>query len=169
MSKISPQILPERTLKMDPAALRKRLGIESDIIADQMPQFKLHQNNGKWYFKGWSPDAYDSERYHLTLGIPSHYPDQMPLLYVTYPRILSKFQNRGAVNDHENSHDFHTGSNGSEGCVQICHFNSDTWDASSTCVGVFMKGVLWWMAYEMHLLNGKTINENLIILKERQE
>ena len=154
---------------MSSQSLKTRVLLEKAIMAQEMPQFKLHCNNGEWYFKGWQIATTESRRYQLELAIPPNYPDQMPFLYVTSPVTLLKHLNQGTINEEECSHAFHTGKRGPEGCVQICHFKSNTWDASRTCVGVFTKGILWLISYECHLTNGESIDANLREFKRRQK
>jgi hypothetical protein len=158
-----------RGWKMNLQALKARLNLEAAILAEEMPQFRLSVDNGSYCFKGWQIATTANRKYELKLVIPPYYPDQMPSLYVNNPLILPKYKNQGTINSAPGSHAFHTNSKGPGGCVEICHSKSTSWDASKTCVGVFTKGILWLIAYECHLTNGKSINDNLIQFKRRQQ
>ncbi len=146
-----------------------RLRFEKAIMDSQLPQFQLFHKAGTWFFQGWEKGMRKEPAYQLKLIISEHYPDKMPELYITYPTVLPKYKNYGTINEESSSHQFHTCQNGPDGCVQICHFKSTIWDASKTCVGVFIKGILWLLSYELHLINGKSINDNLLYIKRRQE
>ena len=148
--------------------LMNRLYLEEDIMAKHLPQFRPHLYESTPYFKGYYKTTAGGNRYELKLVIPQWYPDSKPSLYVTNPVTLRKFRNRGNVNSEGVSHDFHTSGSGPGGCVAICHFDSDHWDASKTCVGVFMKGILWLEAYDSHLATGETIADILDEWKRRQ-
>lgn len=138
-------------------------------MSSQLPQFELYHSDDEYFFQGWQSSISENRNYQLKLVIPKHYPDQRPNLYITYPVILPKYKNQGTINsDYQVSHAFHTCRNGPGGCVQICHFNPSTWDATRTCVGVFFKGMLWLIAYEYHLTWGKSIDENIREIKRRQ-
>ena len=63
----------------------------------------------------------------------------------------------GYINDENTSHAFHTWENGPYHRVQICHSNN--WDATHTCVGVLLRGVLWLEFYEAYLRNGGDIDK----------
>ena len=144
----------------------QRIQIEKAIMSKEMPQFKPFRNGGEHYFEGWYSTS-TGNRYQLRLVLPAHYPDKQPNLYVISPRILPQY-GEGTINSQPSSHQFHTSPNGPGGCVQICHFSTDTWDASCTAVGVMIRGLLWLEAYSLHLLNGKTIADILEEVKLRQ-
>ena len=144
-----------------------RIKVEQAIMAKELPQFKLFNFGSKRYFTGWHTTTTGRHRYQLRLVLPKWYPDQMPKLYVTSPRILRKY-GRGTINSMVGvSHAFHIQEKGADGCVQICHFMSASWDASKTCVGIFFKGILWLEAYEVHLSTGMDIAEILDQWKRR--
>jgi ubiquitin-protein ligase len=141
--------------------LMTRLNIENQILSMNRFQYHLSNENGDWRYRLWHKTLTEDRYYQLELAIPEHYPDEMPSLFVTSPIILPKYQNQGTVNNEQNSHNYHTGKNGPGGCVQICHSSSNNWDAAQTCWGVFNKGIMWLAAYDLHLINGKTVNENI--------
>ena len=144
----------------------RRLQVEKGIMARELPQFIFFEIGNDSYFQGWHIVS-TGLLYQLKLVLSEWYPDQMPSLYVTYPLILWKYGGN-TINSEGVSHAFHTFSNGPNGCVQICHFKSENWDASKTCVGVLFKGILWLEAYAMHFVTGMTIADILEQWKRRQ-
>lgn len=144
-----------------------RLRLERYIVYHELPQFRLCGSIETPYFTGWQKTTQKLQDYKLKLLLPKWYPDQMPCLYVVYPKTLYKYSNWETINSEGVSHAFHTQANGHDGCVQICHDHN--WDASKTCVGVLMKGIIWLEAYERHLKTGFTIAEIIDQLKRRQE
>jgi hypothetical protein len=144
----------------------QRIQIEKAIMSKEMPQFKLFHKGSEHYFEGWYSTSTE-DGYKLRLVLPAHYPDKKPNLYVVSPRILPKY-GEGTINSQPGSHQFHTSPNGPGGCVQICHFSTDTWEASCTAVGVMIRGLLWLEAYSLHSRNGKSIADILEKVKLRQ-
>lgn len=153
---------------MDLYDFKSRLQFEKSIMQNEMPQFLLYQTGNANYFYGCQTTTTLGLLYTLKLTIPTWYPDEMPSLFVVSPLTLPKYGGLGTINNEGISHAFHTQENGPGGCVQICHFQHDYWDASQTCVGVFVKGILWLEAYETHLRTGKDSAEILKNWKRRQ-
>jgi hypothetical protein len=147
---------------------KSRLQFEKGIVQYEMPHFRLYQLGNENYFHGRQATTALGRQYTLKLIIPPWYPDEMPSLFVVSPLTLPKYGGLGTINNEGASHKFHTQKNGPGGCVQICHFKPETWDASQTCVGVFAKGQLWLEAYEVHLCTGLSIAEILENWKRRQ-
>jgi len=145
---------------------KSRIQMENAIMILKMPQFKHYHRGGLSSFMGWQKTSAGNHQYQLKLSLPAWYPDETPSLYVISPQTLWKYGG-ATVNSVGTSHAFHTLENGPGGCVQICHFNPENWDASKTCVGVFIKGILWLEAYEMHLVSGMNIAEILKQWKRR--
>jgi hypothetical protein len=143
----------------------KRLAIEKKVLEKRMPQFRFYDPTGATYVQGWQDTSHGRCRFELKVTIPSQFPNEMPRLYVTTPRRLSK-HGGGTINGMGLSHDFHTFENGPVGCVQICHDKPETWTAAKTLIGVFIKAMLWLELYELHLKNGKTI---AVMLKKDSE
>jgi hypothetical protein len=106
---------------------------------------------------GWITTTCDRNDYELTLNLGPNFPDERPQLYVTCPMLLKKHRGCGYINDENTSHIFHTWDNGPDSCVQICH--SQHWDATHTCVGVLLRGILWLEFYEAYLRNGGDIDK----------
>ena len=143
-----------------------RLQLERRIMGRELPQFMFFEIGNDSYFQGCHIVS-NGLLYHLELVLSEWYPDQMPNLYVTYPLILWK-SDGNTINSEGVSHAFHTLSNGPWGCVEICHFKRENWDASKTCVGAFFKGILWLEAYGVHLVTGMTIADILEEWQRRQ-
>ena len=140
-------------------SFRSRIQFEESIMRHELPQFHLYGYFDDYRFEGWQWTT-NRKLYKLRLNIPLYFPDQVPELYVTSPLILTSYF-FSSLNSQGISHATHTLSNGPDGCVQICHFKPQQWDASRTCVAALMKGILWLEAYEMHLRNGKEIADIL--------
>ena len=103
------------------------------ILRKEMPQFTLYQNGNSASFEGVQETRIGGVSFYVKVSIPPHYPDQMPNLYIISPLILPK-SGGGTINEGGSTHSSHTSGNGPGGCVQICHFESNSWDATKTCV-----------------------------------
>jgi len=146
----------------------RRLQIEKDIMAQELPQFQLYRIYDETFFEGHYTTTVGGNLYQLKLVLPHYYPNEMPRIFVTFPKRLRKHDYSGLINDEEISHSFHTLSNGPDKSVQICHSNEETWDASKTAVGAFTKGILWLEAYDVHLLTGGDIADTLSEFERNQ-
>ena len=144
-----------------------RLSIERNNMARVHPWFRLYRRGDDYYFRGWYSSTTLRCPCELKLDIPPYYPHQIPPLYVISPVTLWEF-NGPTINSRGASHAFHTLQNGPNGCIQICHFNSETWDASKTCLGVTYKAVLWVEAYGVHRATGISIADILDKWRKRQ-
>jgi len=181
------------------AICQRRLQLEKEAMQNELYNFKLYQSGNDIYFKGRHITSTTRKSFQLKLVLPKGYPDRMPNLHVSSPKTLWKrincrkinpfniviplasrkhvistsidndFGEIETINSVGSSHEFHTLSNGPDGCVQICHFKSEYWDASKTCVGVLFKGLLWLEAYDIYLKTGMSIASILINWKRRQE
>ncbi len=134
---------------------QERLAYESEILRCELPQFRVYNHRGNTYMAGMQGTNGNYREYELTLRLSEEYPYEKPELFVTSPITLWKYDSESTINEEGLSHDFHTRSNGPDGCVQICHFKD--WNSSNTCVAVFLKGILWLQAYEFHLCTGDDI------------
>ena len=142
-------------------ALTNRLDFEERVLRKHLPSFQAYFYGSSPYVAGSYTTTSGGNTYQLKLVIPEWYPSSKPPLYVVSPTRLSKYNYGGYVNDEGTSHAFHTLSNGPGGCVQICHFNSGSWNASQTCAGVLTKGIMWCEAYDCHRITGRTIADIL--------
>ena len=135
---------------------RSRIHIEASIVLREMPQYRLQEYSDYACFTGWQGNSRDNNKYQLELRLSRSYPDVKPKLYVINPNILHKQFYFETINEQGSRHAWHTSSNGPNGCVQICH-SSTGWDASQTCVGVLLRGIIWLEAYAEYLQTGRTI------------
>ena len=153
---------------MDVREFEKRIELEKTIMARELEQFVLTDSEKEKYFIGWHTTSLHSNRYQLKISLSPHYPDKCPDLYVVTPKILKKRgEDNGSLNNDGSYHSFHTLGAGPDGCVRICHAGSNTWDASRTCVGVALQGILWLEAYEEYLSTGKRICDTLTDWQKR--
>jgi hypothetical protein len=60
----------------------------------------------------------------------------------------------------------HTLENDSSGEVQICHWRQSRWDSSITLNKVMLKAMLWFEAFEQHLVTGQPIDNFVSTMKE---
>ena len=140
-------------------AQQKRLAVEEQILANELPQFRLHNRHEDTFISGYQGANGSSRRYELKLTLTRHYPFEMPSLYVVSPFTLWKRCLCCTINAEGTSHAFHTRPNGLGGCVQICHFID--WVSTNTCLAVLQKGILWIQAYENHRSTGEDIADFL--------
>jgi hypothetical protein len=145
---------------------QSRIRLEQAIVSHELPQFRLYDLGNDVYFEGWQATSSKFNRYRLKVVLPLWYPDDMPCLYISYPQVFYRQGYRGTINSEGTSHAFCTSANGPRGCIQICHSSQSDWDASKTCVGVLMKGILWLEAYETYLSTGRNIAEIMDIWKK---
>ena len=134
-------------LDLEKEIVNKKLGDDFDCFFDRHSEPRV---------VGWVTTTCEMNDYELTLNLGPNYPDERPKLYVTCPTWLKKYGGHGYLNDLGTSHDFHIWDNGPDNCIQICH--SGKWDATYTCVGVFLRGILWLEFYEAYLRNGGNID-----------
>lgn len=160
--------LPKPRVAKPQHSRESRLQFEKLIVSTDMSHFSLYRQGNNASFEGWQKSTFIDMNFYLKLEIPPHYPDQRPNLYVVLPHTLPT-RNSGTINEMGSSHNFHTLDNGPGGCVQICHFSDNSWDASRTCIAVLIKGILWIEAYIASYANKMTIAEVLDQWDWRQE
>jgi hypothetical protein len=97
--------------------------------------------------------------------LEADYPFRQPDLYIVEPRELPLFRSSKTLRDLGTSHDFHVNASSATEGVKVCFTNN--WEASHTCVKVFMKLALFLEAYDEHLRCGKTIAELLYEIEAR--
>ena len=99
----------------------------------------------------------------MRLLLHKQHPYEAPRLLLVSPKVLYAADGR-SINSLGVSHDFHTESDGPPGCIQISY--AGRWDASCTCVGALIKGIIWINGYESHLRTGKSIEK---VLRDLQD
>lgn len=134
-----------------------RLAVENKILALRMPQcnFYEHRQPAKTYVAGLVKTS-DGYKYKLKVLLGPEFPDIMPKMYVVSPHKVPK-HGGGFVNDAGFSHNFHTRGKGPDGCVEICHCSSSSWDPSRNIRSVLLRGVVWCEGHRRHLKTGKSI------------
>lgn len=138
---------------------RVRLAQERAAVAQQLPNFALHDPAGETNVAGWWRS--NSDRwYHLRLHIPRAYPDAVPNTYITDPSPLVGYYRR--IEDYGSSHDMHTWETDKPGWVQVCIVQPADWSAAYSIVKVLRKAMLWLTAYECHLDDGEPIAKFLL-------
>lgn len=139
---------------------RQRLYIEHEtLLREGFTQFSVYHNqdNDIYYASGYATSS-SGRRYGLYITIPSGYPWQRPLMYVTDPLPLLMRDGRRLVSLGV-AHSMHTLQPSSNGMVQICHWREARWHSGILLFKVFLKGLLWIEAYEQHLATGRDISE----------
>jgi len=139
---------------------RIRLAVENKILAARASQFSFYKHTlpAETYVAGCVKTS-DGHKYELKVLLGPKFPDKIPKMYVVSPHKVPKYGG-GFVNDIVgSSHKFHAYGNGPDGCVEICHYNSSSWDPSKTIMSILLKGVIWCEGHCRHLKNGKTIAE----------
>jgi hypothetical protein len=137
---------------------RNRLALEHRLLqAEGFGQFTIYWNReSDDYYGSGIASSNSGRRYSFYLDIPYGFPEQRPLLYITDPRPLLMADGRW-LSGIGVSHDMHTLTPSSNGCVQICHWRDDRWHAGIHLHRVFLKSLIWLEAYEQHLLTGRPL------------
>jgi len=138
--------------------LQNRVQIEKKIFSKELPQFKYNRTGNERFFRGIYKTSARGNRYELKIVLKENYPDEMPRMYVSSPKILWVHGNKWiSLNSEGASYEYHTNSNSPEGYVQICRYNTETWHAAKTCTAIAFKGLIWCEAFDTHLNTGLTI------------
>ena len=95
----------------------------------------------------------------LKLQICPRAPEAMPSLIVLEPVVLPK-RPSGTINSWGGSTTFHTSPLTECGRVTICHTPLNQWSLKKTYLQVLQKGRIWWEAYQLHLHDGKSIDDH---------
>jgi len=86
-------------------------------------------------------------------------PEAVPELIVWDPIELPKMPS-GTINSWGGSGTFHTAPLTADGRVTICHTPHGQWSMRRTYLQVLLKSLLWWEAYQLHLQDGKSIDQH---------
>lgn len=146
--------------------LIERLNLENKILLkDGMSQYliKYSQSGGFYYIYG-DYNSSSERKYTIWCRIPDYYPSICPLVYVYKPNPLIGY---GGVyiNRWGTSHSMHTLEPSNSGEVQICHWRQSSWHSGITLNKVMVKVMLWFEAFEQHLLTGRPINDFVSTMK----
>lgn len=97
----------------------------------------------------------NDKQYTLSVSLPSDFPNSCPSMIVSVPRDCLKKKNGCFLN--VSSAEDHTLPS-KDGCTQICHCRPDLWRNDCTLYQVFIKGLTWLEAYEVHLETGDPLD-----------
>jgi len=139
---------------------RERLVVEHQVLQrEEFKQFSVYYDQAAdtYSANGWAVSA-SGHRYRLYIVIPSGFPDERPLMYITDPLPLL-MRDGSKVSALGVSHYMHTLAPSSNGMVQICHWRDARWHPGILLYKVFLKGLLWIEAYEQHLATGRNLSE----------
>lgn len=146
---------------------RLRLALERQLLKQHMPGFDLLDPSGATYASG-KFTSNSGRIYSVRVNLPERYPDACPKVYITDPMPLWGYRGffgalrQKTIASYGVSHDMHTLGVHDRGWVQVCHFRSERWSASSTLVQVLVKVRLWLEAYEAHCRTGRPIDDFLM-------
>jgi hypothetical protein len=147
---------------------RQRLGLEHAILQQEgFTQFSVyHDTSADTYSASGITFSNSGRRYGLYVTIPSGFPYQRPLMYVTEPCPLL-MADGSLISALGVSHQMHTLAPSSNGMVQICHWRDARWHSSILLQKVFLKGLIWIEAYEQHLATRRPLAEFVLTMAER--
>lgn len=141
--------------KMFTAEQWNRINFEEALVNEIFPGFQIFYGSSSFGFTGWITPKAGIRSCELRAEASYDFPYSKVALYVTQPRVLWMYGGKSSINSLGITHDYHTHSNGPDGCVQICHVAE--WDPSMTFVKVLLMGAIYVEAYSIHLLCGDTI------------
>jgi hypothetical protein len=139
---------------------RQRIVVEHQVLQrEDFTQFSVYHDQAadSYSAHGWAVSA-SGHRYRLYISIPSEFPYERPLMYITDPLPLL-MRDGSKVSALGVSHYMHTLAPSSNGMVQICHWRDARWHSGILLYKVFLKGLLWIEAYEQHLATGRNLSE----------
>lgn len=138
-----------------------RLAAEKNVLEQEFPGFSFHDPTGSTYVSGqWRSNT--GQYYGLRVQLPPGFPDECPSTYITSPSPLYGYRRRRTIASYGTSHSMHTWESDHAGWVKLCTYHSSDWSADHTIVKVIRKGMLWILAYECHLDEGKNISDFLM-------
>jgi hypothetical protein len=142
------------------AEQRQRLVLEHEVLQREgFTQFSVYQDRAAdTYYASGVTLSNAGYRYGLHISIPSGFPYQRPLMYVTDPLPLLMADGT-PVSRLGVSHQMHTLEPSSNGMVQICHWRDPRWHSGILLQKVFLKGLIWIEAYEQHIATGRPLAE----------
>ncbi len=140
--------------------LLERLNLENQILnRDGMSQYLIrYYQSGNFYYIYGDYNSSSGRNYTLWCRIPDYYPNICPSVYVHKPNPLKDFGGV-PISGLGTSHSMHTLAPSSSGEVQICHWRQSSWHSGITLNKVMVKVMLWFEAYEQHLITGQSIND----------
>jgi len=145
----------------------ERIAMERYIVSIETPSFIPSDTLKGPCFTGWHMTSGIGSWYKLQLQLTNNFPNEKPILTIVSPKRLYKYKSQQVLNDIGTSHTFHINGTDVNGNLEICHTRN--WDASKSCVGIIIKGCLWWEAYDYNLATGITIDDTLTKLGGKQQ
>lgn len=139
------------------SAQQSRLGVERGLLDNYFP------NRVTWIDPSGGTKVEvrmttsNDKSYTLRIYLPEDFPNSIPSLVIKNPsptrsrsgNVLDKFT--------DTWHTYGT----RDGYTQICHYRPEQWSSANTLYQVFIKGLIWLEAYEVHLRTGNPINTYL--------
>lgn len=147
--------------------LLERLNLENQILnRDGMSQYLVrYYQQGNFYYIYGDYNSSSGKSYSVWCRIPDYYPNECPRVYVDKPNPLIGYGGM-LINNCGVSHQMHTLDQDSSGRVQVCHWRSSRWHSGITLNKVMLKVMIWFEAFEQHLLTGQPINNFVSTMKE---
>ena len=143
-----------------------RLNLENQILnRDGMSQYliRYYQPEDFYYIYGEYKSS-SGRTYTIWCRVPDYYPNTCPSIYVHKPNPLLGY-NGVSISTYGISHSMHTLQSSNSGEVQICHWRQSSWHSGITLNKVMVKVMLWFEAFEQHLLTGRPINDFVSTMK----
>jgi hypothetical protein len=138
-----------------------RLAMEKLVLEQELPGFAFYDPIGRTYVSGnWRSNS--GNHYGLHVQLTAGFPDECPSVYITSPSPLYGYARRKTIASYETSHAMHTWKSDRPGWVKVCTYHVSDWSADQTLVKVIRKGMLWILAYECHLDEGRDISDFLM-------
>lgn len=138
---------------------RVRLAMEKSVLEREFPNFAFYDPTGATYVHGrWTSNS--GKEYELQIRLPAGYPDECPVTYITRPSPLPGVTK--TIESYGTSHDMHTQASDRPGWVRLCTISPQGWSANYSIVKVIRKSLLWIIAYECYLEDGKPISQFLM-------
>lgn len=138
----------------------ERLAYERALLAKHMPDFAILAPRADTHVLGSWVSALGND-YQIRIDLPAGYPDECPSTYIMSPSPLLDHDGQ-PMTHYETSNAQHTWATDRPGCVKICTYRPESWDASSSVIQLIQKAMLWLMAYDEHQRRGTPINEILL-------
>ncbi|WP_019632333.1 hypothetical protein [Actinomadura atramentaria] len=140
---------------------RRRLAHEVAALRAYFPDFRFHDPTGDTYVAGhWYSNTESYYQFHVQ--VPPGYPNECPHTYITYPTPLRDYRGRRTLDSYGTSHAMHLWRTDRPGWTKICTYRPEFWSADHSLVKVIRKALLWTVAYECHLQDGRPLQSFLL-------
>lgn len=132
-----------------------RITYERVILSQRLPQYQFSWIRQDIVVHGWYT-ANSGRRFELQLLLGPYYPHAIPTMVLLTPHTVP-LRPSGTLNELGTSHAFHTGPTTHDGRVTLCFTNH--WDASISCVLIFLRAMVWCEGYCAHCSTGQPISD----------